>query len=110
MLDRWRDWYPPEVLGKKIPDHRTDLFMAAKTMIQLLGGDAKHNTFLSSVPEKMQRILLQCVQDSPARRPSDGRYVLDEFTRVITDLWGRAYRRLDHVGQPSGDSTESPAE
>lgn len=92
IIGRWRDYYPPEVLNKCTPDHRTDLYMAGKTMIAVLGGDVQHNTLPTTVPEQLARVVLPCVALSPSRRPSDGRVVLDDFTRVITDLWGRSYR------------------
>jgi hypothetical protein len=94
VLDRWRDWYPPEVLSKKAPDHRTDLYMAGKTMVWLLGGDTKTNTLPATVPKAMAACILQCVAAEPARRPKDGRVVLDDLTTIIRKEWGRQYRPL----------------
>ncbi|MBI3957010.1 MAG: hypothetical protein HY340_03395 [Candidatus Kerfeldbacteria bacterium] len=94
VIDRWREFYPPEVLRKQPPDHRTDLYMAAKTLIQLFGGDTARNMFPGAVPDPIARVIRQCVESDPARRPNDGRAVLDEFTRAIREAWGRAYRPL----------------
>lgn len=94
VIDRWRDLYPPEVFEKKLPDHRTDLFMAGKIMIKLLGGDVKHDTLPKTVPDSIARIILHAVEKSPGRRPQDGAEFLDEFTRVIRKEWGRMYRLL----------------
>ena len=94
VIERWKDVYPPEVFQKKTPDHRTDLFMAGKTIIVLLGGDAKRNTLPTSVPEAMARTVLRCVEADPNRRIRDGKQALDEFTRVVRSLWGKAYRPL----------------
>ncbi len=94
VIDRWREYYPPEVFEKKHPDLRTDLFMAGKTIIKLLGGDVKNTTLPSTVPPEMRRIILQLVEKSPSRRPSDGKVYLDEFTRVVRGIWGRKYRPL----------------
>jgi hypothetical protein len=95
VIDRWRDFYPPEVFDKKAPDLRTDLYMAGKTVIKLLGGDVKRNTLPTVVPDEMKRITLRLVEESPSRRPSDGAAYLDEFTRVVRGIWGRKYRPLD---------------
>lgn len=95
VIDRWRDYYPPEVFDKKTPSMRTDLYMAGKTIIQLLGGDVKRNTLPGVVPDKMKRITLQLVEKSSSRRPQDGKRYLDEFTRVVRDIWGKKYRPLD---------------
>lgn len=94
IVDRWRDYYPPEVFERKVPDHRTDLFMAAKVMIKLLGGDPRTNSLPRSHPEKMTRLILMCVENSPARRPENGHQVLDEYTRIVRSEWGKGYRPL----------------
>lgn len=94
VIDRWEDWYPPEVWSKKTLTHATDIYMAGKTMLYLLSGDTKRNTLPRSVPDKLSQIVRACVNDSPSRRPQDGRALLDECTRVIRELWGKAYRPL----------------
>lgn len=94
VIKRWRDLYPPEVFDKKVPDHRTDFYMASKTMIVLLGGDAKRNTLPRAVPKSVGEVLLRSVEPSPARRPSDGVQLLDDFTRVIRAEWGVRYQPL----------------
>jgi hypothetical protein len=94
VIDRWRDYYPPEVFDKKTSDHRTDLYMAGKTIVQLVGGDVKRNTLPASVPDEMRRIIVRLVEKIPDRRPRDGKAYLDEFTRVVRKIWGTAYLPL----------------
>jgi hypothetical protein len=94
VIDRWRNFYPPEIFDKKIPDHRTDIYMAGKTIIRLHGGDEKANTFPSAVPDEIARVILRAVESSPSRRFGDGMQFLDEYTRVVRKLWGRGYRPL----------------
>lgn len=94
IMTRWRDFYPPEVFNKHPVDHRSDLYMAGQTMIYLVGGDVHRKTLPSGFPDRVGRCILRCVHDIPARRPSDGRVVLDDFTRVIRETWGRVYRPL----------------
>lgn len=94
IIDRFKDWYPSEVFDKKIPDERTDLYMAGKTILKLLGGDTKTNILPASVPEPLVRVVLRCVADFPTRRPPHGLQILDEFTSVVRKLWGKAWRPL----------------
>lgn len=92
-IDRWKGWYPKEVFEHKPPTHKTDLYMAGKTMVYLLGGDVVHNHFPKTVPEQVRRIVQRCVAVDPSKRP-DGYGVLQEFTEVIYRLWGKTYRQL----------------
>jgi|CXWL01.1.fsa_nt_gi hypothetical protein len=94
IVDRFRDYYPPEVFEKKKVTHQTDLYMAGKMMIHLLGGDVKRNSLPRLVPSSVAQVILRSIEPSPARRPQDGLQLLDEFTRVIRQEWGRAYRPL----------------
>lgn len=94
VIDRWRDLYPPEVFAKQDVDHRTDIYMAGATVLRMLGGSVEHRSLPASVPSEVARILLRCLETSPARRPQDARQLLDEFTVVVRRIWGRVYRPL----------------
>jgi hypothetical protein len=94
IVTRWRDWYPPEVFDKQTLDHRSDLYMAGKTMLRLFGGDPARNTLPPSVPAELARVVLRCVREARVERPRDGRPVLEAFTRVVRNLWGTVYRPL----------------
>jgi len=93
-IDRWKNWYPKEVFDHKVPTHKTDLYMAGKTMLYLLGGDVVHNHFPKTVPQQMQRIVQRCVEVNSSKRPESGYEVLQQFTDVIYKLWGKTYRPL----------------
>ena len=94
VINRWRDCYPPEILAKEVPDRRSDIFMAGKTIIQLLGGNVKTNVLPPSLPREFVSAILKCVASKPADRYQSGRQALDEVTRVIRSLWGSSYRPL----------------
>jgi hypothetical protein len=94
VIDCWRDWYPPEVFTREVPSHQTDLYMAGKTMVYLLGGDVARNQFPSHVPESIERLVRGCLSAKPELRPQSGSTLLREFTAVIEKLWGRRYRPL----------------
>lgn len=93
IMNRWRDWYPPEVLARQIPSHQTDLYMAGKTMLYLLGGDTARNRFPSHVPDRFTHLIARCLEDDPSRR-GDGQTLMRASTEVIRKLWGRSYRQL----------------
>lgn len=99
VVNRWRPFYPPEVFRKEPVDHRADLFMAGQTMIYLLGGDVKSRKLPAGLPVPVASIIRSCIAEDPARRPKDGRVVLDEFTQAIREAWGRTYRPLILTGR-----------
>ncbi len=94
VIDRWRDWYPPEVFAREVPSHQTDLYMAGKTMVYLLGGDVARDRFPSHVPKEVVHIVQRCLETKVERRPRDAFVLMREFTNVIQKLWGRTYRPL----------------
>jgi hypothetical protein len=94
IIDRWRDWYPQEVFAREVPSHQTDLYMAGKTMLYLLGGDVARNRFPSHVPASIVAIVRRCLETKVERRPRDGLALMQEFLKEVEKLWGRKYRPL----------------
>ena len=94
IIDRWKDFYPPEVFNKEVPTHKTDVYMAGMCMLYLLGAPLPRKVLPKSIPERLQKVILSCVEEKPSRRPQNGKVVLDEFSRVVWDIWGKVYRPL----------------
>ena len=94
VIDRWKDIYPPEVFAKKDADHRTDIYMAGATIVRLLGGTVERASLPATVPSGVSKLVLRCLEETPARRPQDGAQLLAEFTTIIRREWGRTYRPL----------------
>ena len=94
VISRWKAYYPPEVFTKKPVNVRTDIYMAGKTMIALLGGDVEKNTFPASVPKEIVSAVLKCVEKNPADRYLNGKELLDKLTEVARALWGKSFRKL----------------
>lgn len=94
IIDRWRAYYPPEVFARQPVDTRSDIFMAGKTMIALLGGDPTTNKMPKVVPASMAAVVKRCVDADPAKRFQTGKEALDEMTRVVKAEWGRTFRKL----------------
>ncbi len=93
-IDRYQAWYPDEVRRHETPDHRTDLYMAGKTMIALLGGDVRTNKLPSAIPIKLAEHIRRSVTQERARRPDEVWKYFDEFGHIVKSLWGRVYRPL----------------
>jgi hypothetical protein len=93
IVDRWKDWYPPEVFEKKVPTHKTDIYMAAKTCIWLFSR-TNPPSLPSTISPDITRVLMSCVEQDPDRRPVDGLAVLNHLTTAIWSAWDRSYRPL----------------
>jgi hypothetical protein len=87
--------YPKEVMRKQIPAPSTDIYMGAKSMVYLLGGDPTTGLFPSSVPIDMQHYFKACLNASPSSRPQDALSLLREFEKLLEKLYGpRKFRRF----------------
>lgn len=94
ILDRWKDWYPPEIFAKKVPTHQTDIYMAGMTCIWLFSGNTGTKSLPSSIPKPISDIILSCVREEPKNRPPDALKVLNDLTTAIRTAWGRSYQPL----------------
>ncbi len=85
---RHRAWYPSEVLGKQPTSVGTDLFLTARCLVYLAGGDPLRDALPASVPAAMQRFLHGCLLPRASMRPDDAWDLLDEFDELLHDLYG----------------------
>lgn len=96
----YKAWYAPEVLAKQACGRRTDLFMAAESMVYILGGDTKTGEVPGSVPAAFARFLASCLIPNPARRRPDAQVLFDEFQTVAEQVYGpRVFVPLVLAGQ-----------
>lgn len=86
--DGYEDWYPPEVQRQQGAEPATDLFLAARCLIYLAGGDPLTNHMPDHVPQAMRRFVQSCLLDSPRMRPHDAWAVLDDFDALLRQLYG----------------------
>lgn len=84
----YRADYPPEVEARAPATPATDIAMAARCMLRLLGGDPATATLPPRVPRAIQALLRSCVLPAPARRPHDAWEVLDDFREILGQLYG----------------------
>lgn len=93
MVPKYKGWYPQEVLDKTISDTATDIYMAALSMIQLLGGDPLKRTLPDRVPRALRAYFRACTLTSVNKRSDDATRLLESFDEIIERLWGpRTYR------------------
>lgn len=85
---RYLDWYPPEVLEKQPATPAADLFLAARCLIYLAGGDPVRDRMPESVPAPMQRFLRICLLESARMRPDDAWKLQDEWGELLGRLYG----------------------
>ena len=85
----WKDFYPPEVLAKKSVGPETDMYMAAKTMLYLIGGDVKTNTVPKHIEREVSDFLLMCLHNDRQKRPLDIRQYFTLFVMMLERVYGK---------------------
>jgi serine/threonine protein kinase len=85
---RHEPWYPPEVHRKQPATAATDLFLAARCMSYLAGGDPTAGRMPDAVPLPMQRFLGTCLLEGAAMRPNDAWKLIEEFDDLLRRLYG----------------------
>ena len=85
----WRDFYAPEILEKRPVTPATDIYMAAKCMVYLVGGDPKTNVMPDTVPAPLRSFLASLLVANQARRPDNAwQDVHDELDGLLRRLVG----------------------
>jgi len=89
----YKDWYPEEVLSKQAPSPATDLYLAAKTMIFLFGGDPLTGNMPNVVPFQLRAFFRGCLQLKQTARPQNAWLLLQEFDELLERIGGPFYPR-----------------
>lgn len=89
LLTEYADYYPPEVPEKKEASEATDIYMASKCMVALVGGDVKTNEMPDSVPREIQNLLNLCLHPQRRMRPSKADDVHEAFDNLLKGLVGK---------------------
>ncbi|CAN5508898.1 hypothetical protein BH10CHL1_BH10CHL1_18080 [soil metagenome] len=89
--------YPPEIFAKQPASAATDLYMAARCLLRLLGGAqsaADHGLVLPErVPKPLRNLLRGCLLPAPQRRMADAWELFDDFQALLQRLYGpRVFR------------------
>jgi serine/threonine protein kinase len=87
----YRHLYPPEVVGDKSKRKAylsTDLFMAAASIIEVLGGNAETSTIPTNVPREIRAFLLARLTKDVSLRDSVAMNQRDRFSDVLKGIFG----------------------
>lgn len=98
----WEKFYAPEIWTKKTPTPATDIFMAAKCAVALMGGDVETNQIPDTAfdePEKqrtaIQAFLASSLLQDARKRPFDAWELHESFDKLLLGLVGKPrYRPL----------------
>jgi hypothetical protein len=80
-------WYKRQGGTRTPPTPALDIGLAARSMIDLLGGDPVGAHFPAGVAPALQRHFQRCLGTGPASH-LDAHQLLDDFDRLIEVLWG----------------------
>jgi serine/threonine protein kinase len=84
----YEPWYPPEVRQVLPASAATDLFLAARCMVYLAGGDPLRSQVPPSIPPPMRQFFAGCLLEGPRMRPDDAWSVQDEFGDMLRRVFG----------------------
>jgi serine/threonine protein kinase len=93
MSTDYAAYYPPEVGAKEIPTSATDIFMIAKCMVALLGGNVTTNAMPDAVPKALQSYLLDSLQEPYRMRPKDAWDLHGSFDELLKIIVGKSKYR-----------------
>ena len=79
LVRRYRDWYAPEIASRVPPTPGSDIYLATRCMVALMG---------DRVPEALARFARGCLAASPAARPDDAWQLLAELDDVLGHIYG----------------------
>ncbi len=79
----FQEFYPPELLRKEAAAASADIFMAAATAINMLGGNPVTHHIPDTVAEPLRRALLSCLDPVARRRPQDAELFHNEFGNLL---------------------------
>ncbi len=85
---RYEDWYPREVQHQRPAGPGTDLFLAARCLVYLAGGDPVTSRMPEAVPAPLRRFFKTCLLESASMRPDDAWALMEDFDDLLYALYG----------------------
>lgn len=93
IVNDYREWYPEEVMAKQPPSPATDIVLAARTMIWLMGGDPVTGNLPLTVPHQLRAFFKGCLLQSQSMRPQNAWLLFKEFDELLEDIGGEYFPR-----------------
>ena len=85
----YKAFYAPEILRKETPSPATDIFMAAKCVVALLGGNVETNAIPDAVPTQVRAFLQASLMVNPQKRPQDAWKLHEDFDKILLSVVGK---------------------
>lgn len=93
ISNEYRDYYPPEVMNRETPTPATDIYMAARTCMVLIGGNPKNPTAPGGLPGPVSAFFRSCLEIDPMKRPQHAWDAHENLDRILASVVGpRKYR------------------
>jgi hypothetical protein len=103
LVSDHREWYPEEVLSKEPPSPATDLYMAVKSMVYLMGGNPLNGVMPETIPRQLRAFFRGCLRVQQSARPQNAWLLLEEFDELLKDVGGQYYpRKFRNFVVPTG--------
>lgn len=94
----------PEIHARRPVTPATDLYVAARCLVRLLGGSGPVETLPARVPRPIRNLLAACLLPSPHRRARDAWEVMSDFRDILQRLFGPPAFRPFIFPDPLSDS------
>lgn len=103
IVGTYRALYPEEVLAKQSPSPATDIAMAVRSIIAIMGGSAETGVLPDRVPRPLRSYLKGCLQSKQSMRPQNAWLLLEEFDDLLKQVGPPYYpRRFLEFTVPTG--------
>lgn len=93
IVNDYRTWYPEEVFAKQAPSPATDIALAARTMIWVMGGNPLTGNLPATVPYKLRAFFKGCLLQSQSMRPQNAWLLFKEFDELLEHIGGEYFPR-----------------
>jgi len=84
----WHSWYPKEAKNSEPAVPASDIYMAIKTFLFLIGKDVRGDKVPQFLTPRTRGIVRACLLKSPRMRPGDAWELRDELEEILEDQWG----------------------
>ena len=86
--NRFKSCYPPECWKSRYAGPSVDIYLAAKSMVFLAGGDPLKNVIPARIPDEIRQFLARCLGEDSKVRGQDAWQLHEEFTELLAAIYG----------------------
>jgi serine/threonine protein kinase len=89
--------YAPELLVQRPAVPASDLYMASRCLVHLLGGDGSVESLPAQIPAALRALLKASLIPSPHRRIDNAWQLYDDFSEILQQRYGKPRFREFHM-------------